>query len=185
VRALFNIDGVLKKRPMISNRSAPWQYACSHFFRACRTLGLFFLRQQQPDVDGRAGRRGFFFPQWIKQSAMTISDSTFAQKGGRICELDWIIASLAYKGQINQLILISGGFGFCGRRRNSRAPAREIDFVLDPMWSTIRSDLHEHIDGPQGAYVQSRASEKVPASPLIQQTTHAPRPATHLGANSI
>ena len=26
--------------------------------------------------------------------------------------------------------------------------AREgIDFVLDPMWSTIRPDLHEHIDG--------------------------------------
>ena len=22
-----------------------------------------------------------------------------------------------------------------------------IDFVLDPMWSTIRPDLHEHIDG--------------------------------------
>jgi uncharacterized LabA/DUF88 family protein len=55
------------------------------------------------------------------------------------------IASLAYKGQISQLILISGDSDFVPAAKLARREG--IDFVLDPMWSTIRSDLHEHIDG--------------------------------------
>lgn len=55
------------------------------------------------------------------------------------------IASLAYKRQINQLILISGDSDFVPAAKLARREG--IDFVLDPMWSTIRSDLHEHIDG--------------------------------------
>lgn len=55
------------------------------------------------------------------------------------------IASLAYKGQINQLILISGDSDFVPAAKLARREG--IDFVLDPMWSTIRPDFHEHIDG--------------------------------------
>jgi uncharacterized LabA/DUF88 family protein len=55
------------------------------------------------------------------------------------------IASLAYKRQINQLILISGDSDFVPAAKLARREG--IDFVLDPMWSTIRPDLHEHIDG--------------------------------------
>jgi len=55
------------------------------------------------------------------------------------------IASLAYKAQINQLILISGDSDFVPAAKLARREG--IDFVLDPMWSTVRPDLHEHIDG--------------------------------------
>ena len=55
------------------------------------------------------------------------------------------IATLAYKGQINQLILLSGDSDFVPAAKLARREG--IDFVLDPMWSTIRPDLHEHIDG--------------------------------------
>ena len=55
------------------------------------------------------------------------------------------IASLAYKRQVNQLVLISGDSDFVPAAKLARREG--IDFVLDPMWSTIRPDLHEHIDG--------------------------------------
>jgi uncharacterized LabA/DUF88 family protein len=55
------------------------------------------------------------------------------------------IASLAYKKQINQVVLISGDSDFAPAAKLARREG--IDFVLDPTWSTIRLDLHEHIDG--------------------------------------
>jgi uncharacterized LabA/DUF88 family protein len=55
------------------------------------------------------------------------------------------IASLAYKDQINQLVLISGDSDFVPAAKLARREG--VDFVLDPMWSAIRPDLHEHIDG--------------------------------------
>ena len=55
------------------------------------------------------------------------------------------IASLAYEKQVNQLVLISGDSDFVPAAKLARRGG--IDFVLDPMWSTIRPDLHEHIDG--------------------------------------
>jgi uncharacterized LabA/DUF88 family protein len=55
------------------------------------------------------------------------------------------IASLAYKKQVNQLVLISGDSDFVPAAKLARREG--IDLVLDPMWSTIRSDLREHIDG--------------------------------------
>ena len=55
------------------------------------------------------------------------------------------IAAFAYKGQVNQVVLISGDSDFVPAAKLARREG--IDFVLDPMWSTIRPDLHEHIDG--------------------------------------
>lgn len=55
------------------------------------------------------------------------------------------IASLAFKGQVSQIVLISGDSDFVPAAKLARREG--IDFVLDPMWSTIRADLHEHIDG--------------------------------------
>ncbi|GHU09076.1 helicase [Betaproteobacteria bacterium] len=55
------------------------------------------------------------------------------------------IASLAFKQQVNQIILISGDADFVPAAKLARREG--IDFILDPMWSTIRPDLYEHIDG--------------------------------------
>lgn len=55
------------------------------------------------------------------------------------------IASLAYKQQVNQIVLISGDADFVPAAKLARREG--IDFILDPMWATIRPDLYEHIDG--------------------------------------
>ena len=55
------------------------------------------------------------------------------------------IASMAYKKQVNKMILISGDSDFVPAAKLARR--EEIDFVLDPMGAAIRPDLNEHIDG--------------------------------------
>lgn len=55
------------------------------------------------------------------------------------------IASLAYKKQVDQIILIAGDSDFVPAAKLARREG--IDFILDPMWHPITPDLNEHIDG--------------------------------------
>lgn len=55
------------------------------------------------------------------------------------------VASVAYKKQVDQIILVAGDSDFVPAAKLARREG--IDFVLDPMWSHIADDLHEHIDG--------------------------------------
>lgn len=55
------------------------------------------------------------------------------------------IASLAYKKQVDQIILIAGDSDFVPAAKLARREG--IDFILDPMGKTINSELFEHIDG--------------------------------------
>lgn len=55
------------------------------------------------------------------------------------------IASLAYKKQVDQIVLISGDSDFVPAAKLARREG--IDFVLDPLGAPIKPDLFEHIDG--------------------------------------
>lgn len=55
------------------------------------------------------------------------------------------ISSLAFKHQVNQIILISGDSDFVPAAKQARREG--IDFILDPMRAPIKDDLFEHIDG--------------------------------------
>jgi uncharacterized LabA/DUF88 family protein len=55
------------------------------------------------------------------------------------------IASLAFKKQVDQIILIAGDGDFVPAAKAARREG--IDFILDPMWNHIPPDLSEHIDG--------------------------------------
>ena len=55
------------------------------------------------------------------------------------------IASLAYKHQVDQIVLISGDSDFVSAAKLARREG--IDFVLDPLGATVKPDLFEHIDG--------------------------------------
>ena len=55
------------------------------------------------------------------------------------------ISSLVFKHQVTQIILISGDSDFVPAAKQARREG--IDFILDPMRSTIKDDLFEHIDG--------------------------------------
>ena len=55
------------------------------------------------------------------------------------------IASLALKGFVRQIVLISGDCDFVPASKLARREG--IDFILDPMWNNIDNSLFEHIDG--------------------------------------
>ncbi len=55
------------------------------------------------------------------------------------------IASITLKGQVDQIILISGDSDFVPAAKLARREG--IDFILDPMWNPIKPHLFEHIDG--------------------------------------
>jgi len=55
------------------------------------------------------------------------------------------ISSLALKRMVDKIILIAGDSDFVPAAKLARREG--IDFVLDPMWKTVKPDLLEHIDG--------------------------------------
>lgn len=55
------------------------------------------------------------------------------------------IASLANKHLVDKIILIAGDSDFVPAAKHARREG--IDFILDPMWNTIKPSLSEHIDG--------------------------------------
>ncbi|MCH5193772.1 MAG: NYN domain-containing protein [Oscillospiraceae bacterium] len=55
------------------------------------------------------------------------------------------ISSLAYKKQVDQIILISGDSDFVPAAKQARREG--IDFLLNPLGAPIKKDLFEHIDG--------------------------------------
>lgn len=77
----------------------------------------------------------------LKESDFSIS---FQQKGVNM-RIGLDIASLSYKKQIDQIILIAGDSDFVPAAKLARREG--IDFILDPMWATIKDNLFEHIDG--------------------------------------
>lgn len=55
------------------------------------------------------------------------------------------IASLAQKRLVDRIVLIAGDSDFVPAAKHARREG--IDFILDPMWHTIKDSLNEHIDG--------------------------------------
>lgn len=78
------------------------------------------------------------------------------------------ISSLAFKGQVNQIILISGDSDFVPAAKQARREG--IDFILDPMGATIKDDLFEHIDG-----IRSQVNKFIPktSTSLPEATTQS------------
>lgn len=60
------------------------------------------------------------------------------------------IATLAYNKLVDRIILISADSDFVPAAKLARIEG--IDFVLDPMWSDIKPQLYEHIDGLQSQF---------------------------------
>jgi len=55
------------------------------------------------------------------------------------------IASMAYKKQVNRMVLISGDSDFIPAAKLARREG--VDFVLDSMGAAIKESLNKHIDG--------------------------------------
>ena len=93
-------------------------------------------------------------PQALKKlcrKEITVDDLTegdftisLAQKGVDM-RIGLDISSLATKRLVDQIILIAGDSDFVPAAKFARREG--IDFVLDPMWQSIKPNLQEHIDG--------------------------------------
>lgn len=55
------------------------------------------------------------------------------------------IASMAYKKQVDQIVLISGDSDFVSAAKLARREG--IDFILDPLFANTKPNLREHVDG--------------------------------------
>ena len=65
------------------------------------------------------------------------------------------IASMAFKRQVDQIILVSGDSDFVPAAKLARREG--IDVILDPLGANIREDLHEHVDGIRTVWVKASA----------------------------
>ena len=81
---------------------------------------------------------------------------SFKQKGVDM-RIGLDIASLSYKNQIDQIILIAGDSDFVPAAKLARREG--VDFILDPMWATIKPSLFEHIDGLRSQWGAKKKSD--------------------------
>ena len=79
---------------------------------------------------------------------MTVDDLTEKdfhldiQQKGVDMKIGLDISSLAYKRLVDQIVLIAGDSDFVPAAKHARREG--IDFILDPMWHTIKPSLNEH-----------------------------------------
>lgn len=95
----------------------------------------------------------------VEQLTKQDFEPDFIQKGVDM-RIGLDIASLAYKKQVSQIILIAGDSDFVPAAKHARREG--IDFILDPMWQPIRPELNEHIDGLHSCTTKNPDSEKEP-----------------------
>lgn len=87
----------------------------------------------------------------IKLEDLTEADFIFsAQQKGVDMRIGIDIASVTYKKQVDQIILISGDSDFVPAAKMARREG--VDFILDPMWADVRPALFEHIDGLESCW---------------------------------
>lgn len=102
----------------------------------------------------------------IHVSDLTEGDFIFnATQKGVDMKIGIDISSLAYKKQVNQIILIAGDSDFVPAAKLARREG--IDFILDPMWNAISDDLFEHIDGLKSQW-RSRRRHQHKENPEIK-----------------
>ncbi len=95
-----------------------------------------------------------------KKNLLELEDTDFSisiEQKGVDMKIGLDIASLAYKQQIDQIILISGDSDFVPAAKLARREG--IDFILDPMWANIKPDLFEHIDGLRTPWKSSKDAQ--------------------------
>lgn len=70
---------------------------------------------------------------------------SLGQQKGVDMKIGLDIASLSYKRLVDQIILVAGDSDFVPAAKLARREG--IDFILDPMWGTVKPNLFEHVDG--------------------------------------
>lgn len=103
----------------------------------------------------------------ISVTSLTADDFevAFKQKGVDM-KIGLDISSLAYKHQVDRIVLIAGDSDFVPTAKHARREG--IDFILDPMGQKVNDDLFEHLDGMKSYWrtFQAAAPDNAPTSTL-------------------
>ncbi|MCH8539499.1 MAG: NYN domain-containing protein [Opitutales bacterium] len=67
------------------------------------------------------------------------------------------ISTIALKKQADTIILITGDSDFVPAAKVARREG--VEFLLDPLWHSINSDLHEHVDGVVSGFRRSKTGK--------------------------
>ncbi len=63
------------------------------------------------------------------------------------------VAAMAFKGQVDQIVLVAGDADFVPATKLARREG--IDIVLDPMGGTPAKDLLQHVDGVRSCRMET------------------------------
>lgn len=145
-----NVYHPLKKKPICMEKSETFSWSDA-FYEALASKRKLALRMGELQ-EGESGYRLKAKPtKKLLRGDLTVADlkeSDFeldvVQKGVDM-RIGLDIASMAFKKQVTQIVLIAGDSDFVPAAKHARREG--IDFILDPMWQGIRPGLNEHIDG--------------------------------------
>jgi len=147
--------------------TAVWRLAFHEELRRMRkvALRLGYLNERTGRWTVNAKRLKELLAGRITVKELAESDVLYAvpQKGVDM-RIGLDIASLAYKRLVAQIILVAGDSDFVPAAKLARREG--IDFILDPMWATVRPDLHEHVDGMRTVF----------SRPALQSATDTEQP---------
>lgn len=158
--------------------SAIWRNAFHDELRRLRkvALRLGYVNEDMAHWTIRPDKVKELFNGKVTVAQLTDQDLRYtAQQKGVDMRIGLDIASLAYKKQVDQIVLVSGDSDFVPAAKLARREG--IDFIPDPMWANIRDDLHEHIDGLRSVIQRPAAPRPAaPAAPMAAVPPVAPPP---------
>jgi uncharacterized LabA/DUF88 family protein len=132
---------------------ALWRFSFFEELKRLRkfALRLGYLNERSGSWNLRSRVLKDLFSGKIPLSEVTESDLKYdVRQKGVDMRIGLDIASMTYKRLVDQMILVSGDSDFVPAAKLARREG--IDFILDPMWASIRPDLLEHIDGLQTVF---------------------------------
>jgi uncharacterized LabA/DUF88 family protein len=140
----------------VSNRSISFKRTPQYEFRTKLftalkkerkiALRLGFLKNSSKEWNIRSKYTKRLINGEIQINELNDSDVEFPLKQKAVdMKVGLDIATLAFKNQVSQIILIAGDSDFVPAAKFARKEG--VDFILDPMLNNIDPTLHEHIDG--------------------------------------
>jgi uncharacterized LabA/DUF88 family protein len=159
--------------------TAAWRLTFHDELRKLRkvALRLGYLNERSGHWELRPEKLRDLFAKRIVLADLTEADVKYeVRQKGVDMRIGLDIASMAFKRQVDQIILVAGDSDFVPAAKLARREG--IDFILDPMWASIRDDLHEHIDGLCSVLRRKRKAPEATPGPPIAGGGDGPTPST-------
>lgn len=81
------------------------------------------------------------------------------------------ISTLTLKKQVDTVVLVTGDSDFVPAAKLARREG--IEFLLDPLWQSVRDDLHEHVDGVVSGFPRPGVGAKAVENKSEQESRNA------------